>query len=83
MTSDCERFEDILRKLKTTEDLTEEEINFYIAHEDTCERPEHKAPTWETFGKDPETKPIADAIAAEILHDIESLEETDEESDEQ
>jgi len=82
MSSDCDRFEKILQKLKTDEDLTEEEINFYIAHEDTCERPDHKAPTWETFAKDPETKPIADAIAADILHDLESLEEPDEEPDE-
>jgi len=83
MSSDCDRFDEIMRKLKTEENLTEEEINFYIAHEDTCERPDHRAPTWETFGKDPETKPIADAIAADILYDLESLEEPDEESDEQ
>lgn len=70
MSTDCERFDEIVRKLGADEDVTEEEINFYIVHEETCERPEHRAPTWETLGDYPELKPMADAIAAEILRDL-------------
>jgi len=70
MSTDCDRFDELVQKLKTNEKITEEEINFYIAHEDTCERPDHRAPTWETLRDHPETKPIADAIAAEILRDL-------------
>jgi len=70
MSTDCDRFDELVQKLKTNEKITEEEINFYIAHEDTCERPEHRAPTWETFAQDPRTKPIADQIAVDILRDL-------------
>jgi len=56
------------------EDVTDEEISFYIAHEKTCEQLGHKAPTWETLEKDPLTKPLADSIKERLLRAIKSAE---------
>lgn len=70
MKSDCERFEEVLRKMEAHEDITDEEIDFYIVHEDTCERTGHKAPTLEDLRNDPRTRSIIDTIEAEIHHDL-------------
>lgn len=43
---DCMRFEEIVGRLRGIGDLADEDMDFYITHEATCRRPEHRAPTW-------------------------------------
>jgi len=64
--NDCERFEQIAARIQGPEaegpahDLTNEELDFFLAHEETCDRPDHKAVAWVDLDEDPKYKELGE-----------------------
>ena len=66
MKSDCERFDELAARVHSNDSLSNEELEFFIAHEEECHNPGHKAVTW----SDDQVEPLAGKIMGRLARDL-------------
>lgn len=74
---DCKRFDQIVERLSNTKALiSDEDIAFFVAHEETCRRSDHKKTTWDDILRNPVFGSFRHRILDQLLSDLEAPRQT-------